>query len=72
MGLCLSKLCTCCKDDYESEWYYSADSLPAINVDCELDWSGLPNISPPNSQLTENEIKDLYQKEYLYQNRYKM
>ena len=64
------RLCTCCKDDYESEWYYSNESLPPIN--CELDWSGLPNISPPNSQLTENEIKDLYQKEYLYQNRYRM
>ena len=71
MGLCLSKLLCCCKDDYESEWFYSSDSLP-IDVDATIDWSGLPNISPPNSQLTENEIKDLYQKEYLYQNRYKM
>jgi hypothetical protein len=63
----------CCKDDYgESEWYYSADSLPPIHVECELDWSGLPNISPPNYPLSEHEIKDLYQKEYLYQNRYRM
>ena len=60
----------CCKNEYESEWNYSSDSLPPI--ECELDWSALPNISPPNYQLTDNEIADLYRKEYLYQNRYKM
>lgn len=70
MGLsCLSKLC-CCKDDFESGWYYSTDSLPT-NIECDLDWSNFP-ISPKNYPLTDKEIADLYQKEFLYQNRYKM
>jgi len=65
-------LCSCCKESDHDGWYFSTESLPPINVECELDWSGLPNISPPNYPLTESEIKDLYQKEYLYQNRYRM
>jgi hypothetical protein len=69
MGSCL----TCCKDDCESEWFFSTDSLPKdIDIECELDWSNLPSISPPNNYLSEKEIADLYRKEYLYQNRYKM
>ena len=69
MGSC------CCKDDYESEWYYSRDSIPPLNIDCKLDWSNLPNISPPtpyNSPMNEKEIAELYRQEYLYQSRYKM
>jgi len=71
MGVCFTKLLCCCKDDYESGWYYSNDSLPN-NIECDLDWSNFPKISPKNYPLTDKEIADLYQKEYLYQNRYKM
>lgn len=66
MGLCL----TCCKkDDYESEWYYSTDSLPKdIDIEAKIDWSR----TPCNSPLTEKEIADLYRKEYEKYNKYKM
>jgi len=64
---------TCCKDNFESELYYSNDSLPKdIDIECILDWSGVPVITPNNSPMSDKEIADLYKKEYLYQNRYRM
>ena len=66
-NLCLTKL-TCCKDEDESDWYFSQESLPKdIDIECQLDWSK----TPQNSPLTQKEIAELYKKEYLYQNRYK-
>jgi len=69
MGSC------CCKDDYESEWYYSQNSIPPLDIECKLDWSGLPNISPPtpyNSPLNEKEIAKLFAEEYRNYNKYKI
>lgn len=64
----MGNLFTCCKEDeYESEWYFSSDSLPKDDIECKLDWSNLPAISP-----TESDIQDLYRKEYLYYNRYRI
>ena len=64
MGICFCRK----KEDF----YYSNDTLPDLDIDCNLDWSSLPNISPPNYVLTENQIAELYRKEYLFQNRYKI
>jgi hypothetical protein len=66
MGMC------CCKESDHDGWYFSTESVPPLDIDCKLDWSGLPNISPPNYPLTEKEIADLYQKEYRSYNKYKM
>lgn len=62
----------CCKESDHDGWYFSTESVPPLDIDCKLDWSGLPNISPPNNHLAEKEIADLYRKEYESYNKYKI
>lgn len=63
MGTC------CCKDNYDSEWYYSRESLPPLDIEAKIEWT---NTTPYNSPLSDKESGDLYLGEYLYQNRYRM
>jgi hypothetical protein len=66
---------SCCCKDYDAEWYYSHDSIQPLDIDCKLDWSNLPNISPPtayNSPINEKEIAKLFAEEYKSYHKYKM
>jgi len=68
-------MCCCCKESDHDGWYFSTESVPPLDIDCQLDWSGLPNISPPtpyNSPMNEKEIAELYRLELISQNRYRM
>lgn len=60
MGTCCC--CIKCKDE-DSEWYYSRESLPPLDIKADI---------PYNSSLSDREIASLYRQEYMHQNKYKM
>lgn len=65
MGLC------CCKETKDDGWYFSTESVPPLDIDCQLDWSNFSPVSP-NNQLDEKQIAELYRLELISQNRYRM
>ena len=65
MGILFS---CCCKDNYDSEWYYSSESLPPLDIEAKIDWSN----TPYNSPMDEKEIAKLFAEEYRSYNKYKM